>query len=1124
MMYNARNRLTRIEKCHPSLYFEGKTSRGIHAVNLSTHVLITKQVEHILVSVMLDINLFRDPALADIVRESERRRFRDPKVVDEVIKTDEKWRRTQYLTEQCKKMINHCSKAVGARKKAKESDGISSDVPQELLAAARDGLLQPEQLDGLCVLQLKELSKALSANVVELAQSAESLDKERDRLLNKVGNIIHESVPVADDEEIGNVVVRTFGDVTKRAKLNHVDCMERLGLMHTTANITAMSGGRAYVLRGALVQLQLALVTYGMQFLVQRDYDPFYPPFFLNKPVMANVAELADFDDSLYKVSGDGDEKYLIATSEMALVAFHQNKWYTDLKTPLKYGGYSSCFRKEAGAHGRDTLGIFRVHQFEKIEQFVVCSPRDQESWKALEEVIGTSQAFYESLGLPYRTISICSGALNNAAAKKYDLEGWFPGSGAFRELVSCSNCTDYQSRGVNCRYGPNLKGQSANAPKEYCHMLNGTLTAITRTICCICENYQTDEGVVIPEVLRPFMMGKDFIPFPPEPEVPAEQQPKKGKQHLLSRRGVTTTLYRYIDRLLRHYYHYYLFFSTSLADLCEHPNVYQNPKPFLTHESFFFSHAFGARNYIHDSYALRVCWNRRNPSNSAGTPPPTDSLAEEHTSRSRPAGVMATTPPAKRQRSEYDLFDGSGKASNSASTGSSLLDLSNKKEYKQAVVQRYGQLLRSAAAPPEPTSRELRFPSRGQLRRRYKRLLKIGEGSFGEVFIVYDTVACAYLTMKRVFRLLHNPGKSAVGMHTTTLRELELLSTLEHPNIVPLIDYHLLQDGTLVLFLPLIRHDFSALMRSWDFRSGMQSPCVPLPVVKCVFRQMLEGVGYLHAKRVIHRDLKPSNIMIDEFGVVRIIDFGWSRFITDEKLRGMTGPPCTTAYRPPEVLIGGHRKHLYDFTVDTWCCGCVLFELLMGRSLSRAETEVAAINTLIDLLGSPPAGSMLYYGDGVQRSVSVPPNRPSRFFEYCESMSVRREDAAFLYQFLQWEPKDRIRLADARNDAWFRRPPAAYTPAQLAHTLPESNRFRWLEPMAPFQHSTITQQIEGTQIALQYMKEASRWMRDQRCRGTVERLPPERTTSFSFCSSTSLPPFFLSVQQNIYIYIYIYI
>lgn len=476
---------------------------------------------------MLDINMFRDPQLAEYVRESERRRFRDPKTVDDVISTDEKWRKTQFLTEGCKKMINSCSKAVGAKKKAKEADGTVSAVPENILSAAKDGTLPPEELSKLCILQLKELSKALSDNVENLAKEAEKLDVERAKLINQVGNILHETVPVAEDEDTGNQVIATYGDVEKRVKLNHVDCMVKLGLMDTSASITAMAGSRAFVLRGALVQLQLALMNYALQFLIQREYEPFYPPFFMNKSVMGEVAELADFDETLYKVIGDGEDKYLIATSEMSLVAFHKNKWFqeAELETPKKYGGWSSCFRKEAGAHGRDTLGIFRVHQFEKIEQFVVCSPRGEESWKVLEDLIGTSRAFYESLGLPYRVISICSAALNNAAAKKYDLEGWFPGSGAFRELVSCSNCTDYQSRGVNCRYGPNLKGQSANAPKEYVHMLNGTLSAITRTICCICENYQTDEGVMIPEALQPFMMGMKIIPFAANPATPTNAE-----------------------------------------------------------------------------------------------------------------------------------------------------------------------------------------------------------------------------------------------------------------------------------------------------------------------------------------------------------------------------------------------------------------------------------------------------------------------------------------------------------------------------------------------------------------------------------------------------------------------
>ncbi|EPY18961.1 seryl-tRNA synthetase [Strigomonas culicis] len=409
----------------------------------------------------IDIQLFRDPETLNVLRESQRRRYADTTVVDEISNIDAEWRRAVFISEACKKMINNCSKAVGAKKKAKEADGDVTEVPADLLEAASEGKLEGESLGSLCVLQLKELSKSLAKQAADLATKAEGLSETREKLMATIGNILHESVPVAQDEDTGNVTVCTWGDVTKRVALNHVDCMERLGLMDTSKAVTAMAGGRAFILRGGLVQLQIALVSYALNFLIQRGYEPLYPPFFLNKEVMGEIAQLSEFDEALYKVTGDGDEKYLIATSEMPIAAYHRGKWFNELKEPIKYAGMSTCFRKEAGAHGRDTLGIFRVHQFDKIEQFVVCSPRENESWAMLEELIRTSKEFNESLGLPYRVINICSGALNNAAAKKYDLEGWFPGSGAFRELVSCSNCTDYQARGVNCR----LRAEPCAAP-----------------------------------------------------------------------------------------------------------------------------------------------------------------------------------------------------------------------------------------------------------------------------------------------------------------------------------------------------------------------------------------------------------------------------------------------------------------------------------------------------------------------------------------------------------------------------------------------------------------------------------------------------------------------------------
>jgi len=272
----------------------------------------------------------------------------------------------------------------------------------------------------------------------------------------------------------------------------------------------------------------------------------------MNKKVMAGVAQLEEFNESLYHVSmvsrsdnataetaTDGadsasasassqskapkpkanatgeeedDDKYLIATSEQPICALHQKEWIEEKDLPKMYAGFSTCFRKEAGKHGKDTWGIFRVHQFDKVEQFVICAP--EESWRLHEEMKETSEQFLQSLKLPYRVVNIVSGELNNAAAKKYDIEGWFPNYGEFKELMSLSNCTDYQSRAMDITYGH---------PKRYVHMLNATLCALTRTICCILENYQgikvdqdgnKQQGVYIPEVLIPYMNGVDFLPF----------------------------------------------------------------------------------------------------------------------------------------------------------------------------------------------------------------------------------------------------------------------------------------------------------------------------------------------------------------------------------------------------------------------------------------------------------------------------------------------------------------------------------------------------------------------------------------------------------------------------------
>ncbi|CAK9167982.1 unnamed protein product [Ilex paraguariensis] len=225
------------------------------------------------------------------------------------------------------------------------------------------------------------------------------------------------------------------------------------------------------------------------------------------------------------KVTGEGEDKYLIATAEQPLCAYHLDDWIHPSQLPLRYAGYSSCFRKEAGSHGRDTLGIFRVHQFEKVEQFCLTSPNGNDSWEMHEEMLKNSEEFYKMLKIPYQVVAIVSGALNDAAAKKYDLEGWFPSSSTYRELVSCSNCTDYQSRRLEIRYGQKKNNEQA---KQYVHLLNSTLTATERTMCCILENYQKEDGVEVPEVLREYMGGETFLPFLQAPT--KEVKGKKSK------------------------------------------------------------------------------------------------------------------------------------------------------------------------------------------------------------------------------------------------------------------------------------------------------------------------------------------------------------------------------------------------------------------------------------------------------------------------------------------------------------------------------------------------------------------------------------------------------------------
>jgi seryl-tRNA synthetase len=368
----------------------------------------------------------------------------------------------------------------------------------------------------------------------KLEQERKETEKEMTDLWNelvknfsKIGNLVHESVPI-DDNEDNNKIERTWGTVEKReinGKPGSAHHHEVLGFIggYDAERGQKVAGHRGYYLKGYGVLLNQALIQYGMRFLFNKGYSPVQPPYFMKREIMAETAQLSDFDDQLYKIEGDTDPYYLIATAEQPISCMYRNEWLEKPELPIKYSGISPCFRKEAGSHGKDTWGIFRVHQFEKVEQFIISAPED--SWALHEEMIKVSEEFYQSLNLPYRVINIVSGALNDAAAKKFDLEAWFPGYDAFRELVSCSNCTDYQSRSINIRLRTD---KSKSDEKKFVHMLNGTLCATERTLCCILENYQTETGVRVPEPLIPYV-GTDFIPYVKE-KLPGYQKEEEKK------------------------------------------------------------------------------------------------------------------------------------------------------------------------------------------------------------------------------------------------------------------------------------------------------------------------------------------------------------------------------------------------------------------------------------------------------------------------------------------------------------------------------------------------------------------------------------------------------------------
>jgi seryl-tRNA synthetase len=424
---------------------------------------------------MLDIKMIREHP--EVVKENLRKRGDMEKAawVDELLALDDKWRDAKKQVEQLRHRRNLLSERIAELKRK------DTDVSKELK--------ETQQIPG---------------EIKKIEEEMKTLEGKTKYILMRLPNILHDSVPVGKDDS-ENVEMKRWGNTEEHdfKPKSHIDLMVELGLLDLD-RAAKVSGARFYYMKNEAVLLELALERFALDFLRGKGFMVIEPPFMIKKEPYEGVTSLADFEDTLYKI--DGEDLYLIATSEHPMGAMFMNEVLPAEDLPLRCAGISPCFRKEAGAHGKDTKGIFRVHQFNKIEQFIFCKPKD--SWSLHEELLANAEAIYQKLGVPYRVVNICTGDIGTVAAKKYDIEGWMPVQKMFRELVSCSNCTDYQARRLNIRYREKTGDKS-----EFVHTLNSTAIATTRTMVAIVENYQQRDGSIkIPKALVPYMGNLEEI------------------------------------------------------------------------------------------------------------------------------------------------------------------------------------------------------------------------------------------------------------------------------------------------------------------------------------------------------------------------------------------------------------------------------------------------------------------------------------------------------------------------------------------------------------------------------------------------------------------------------------
>ncbi|MBS3123987.1 serine--tRNA ligase [Candidatus Woesearchaeota archaeon] len=423
---------------------------------------------------MLDLNYIREHP--EIVKTSEKRRHHDPAIVDKVLNLDLEWKKELKVMEELKHKRNVVSEEINQAKKQKN----------ETLAVEK-------------ITQMR----AVAESIKKTEEKVNLLLTERNATIKTIGNILDKTVPEGKDES-ENKELRKVGKIPKFnfPIKDHIELGLELDLidLETAAK---NSGARFYYLKNEAVLLSQALQRFAIDRLLKKGYTVIQTPYMLNKAALEGGVNLSEFQDTIYKI--ENEDLYLIGTSEHPLVALKKDQTLEEKELPFKICGVSACFRKELGAHGRDTKGIFRVHQFNKVEQIVYCKPEDSE--KFFQEMERNSEEMFKELGLPFRVVAICTGDIGNKQALQYDIEAWFPGQnekkGFYREVTSCSNCKDYQSVTLNTKF------LRKDGNKEYVHILNNTALTDTRPIIAILENFQTAKGTVkIPKALWPYMSG----------------------------------------------------------------------------------------------------------------------------------------------------------------------------------------------------------------------------------------------------------------------------------------------------------------------------------------------------------------------------------------------------------------------------------------------------------------------------------------------------------------------------------------------------------------------------------------------------------------------------------------